>query len=222
MTADRDAAQNVQHPLLLPQPPFQQETEKIRYGVEFSVPADVSGAEFDAVPDVRIMARIFQKPVQGAGTAVGGFHFHGDQGICIPDEKVHFQGALGVFVVIQAVALLDQHLGGHVFKESAFVNTKVPVPAQIQLGFFVQRGDKETGVGKIQLVLVWVVISFQRQFWMVQAIADIDDAGVGQPVHYPQIFPAPGSVGHFGKADLQSKCNKDFPLKRKMTHGLLL
>jgi hypothetical protein len=26
----------------------------------------------------------------------------------------------------------------------------------------------------------------------------------------------------FTKADLQSKCNKDFPLKRKMTHGLLL
>ena len=30
------------------------------------------------------------------------------------------------------------------------------------------------------------------------------------------------TVESFTLADLQSKCNKDFPLKRKMTHGLLL
>ena len=54
------------------------------------------------------------------------------------------------------------------------------------------------------------------QFYLkMKTIAEYPKLGSGSTFAEFKIF-------QLKKADLQSKCNQDFPLKRKMTHGLLL
>jgi len=47
--------------------------------------------------------------------------------------------------------------------------------------FFVKHGNKQPAVGKIYLVLRFIIIAFERKFGKVKAVTDICHAGVGEP-----------------------------------------
>lgn len=84
------------------------------------------------------MVVVFNQTIQGFGSAFLGFDFYGNQGMGIPDKEVHFQGALGIPIIIRPISLLHQHLSHHIFEKGSFIGAEIPVLPQIQLGFFIQ------------------------------------------------------------------------------------
>ena len=153
----------------------------------------------------------FDQRFQGFAAAVARFDFDGDELVGGAHEKILFQRGISFFVVVELVAAFDERFADHIFVEGAFINTEVFVCAQIFLGFFVEHGDEESGVGNVDLEFVGIDISAEWELGKIQTVAEIDHAGVVEPFDAATIIAEARAGGDSG--------NLEFLVVARQLHG---
>ena len=142
----------------LPQKLPQQEGEKIREGVELAVKANVAVAQLDTVANIRIAVALNEFH-ERLGAAILRFHLHRDERASIPNEEVHLYRALLIAVIIQLIAGVHQHVADNILVDGTLVSTEVAVSSEILLRLLIKRGDKQTSVFEVNLVLCGIVVT---------------------------------------------------------------
>ena len=142
----------------LPQKLPQQEGEEIREGVELAIEANVAVAQLDTVANIRITVALNEFHERLSATVLR-FHLHGNERASIPNEEVHLYRALLIAVIIQLIAGFHQHVADNILVDGTFVRTEVTVSSEVLLRFLIKRGNKQTSVFEINLVLCGIVVT---------------------------------------------------------------
>ena len=110
----------------LPQKLLQQEGQEVGKGIELPIETYILIAELDTIMNVTVFF-LRNQSFQGNRRIIVGFHLNGNQAVCIPHKEVHLQGGILLFVIVEAIALLGQHIPHHVLIDRTFVGAKVTV-----------------------------------------------------------------------------------------------
>jgi len=175
--------------VLLFQKTLEQKCDEIGERVEFSVESDVLISKLDAVSDI-VVGLVVDQRVQRISGVVTRLDLHGNEGVCVPHEEIHFKRTFVVLVEEKGITLLDQHISHHVFVYSAFVGVEVLVEAQILLRFLVQGCNKKSRVPIINLEIVRIIIPLEGKLGLLHTIANAYDACVVQPIHRAHVLAA--------------------------------
>ena len=100
---------------------------------------------------------------------------------CRADKEILLERGILALVVIQLIPGLDERFTDYILIQRTLVHAEVFVGAQVLLRLLIEHGNEQAAVRKIQLVLCLIIIALERQFREIQAVADVDHAGIVQP-----------------------------------------